>query len=483
VQKTMLMRIHPRVCTATAILLCFFWGWTTAAEADNRYVTSAGSGLKNGSDWNNACDGFTGACSGNSLVRGDKYYVADGDYRIDGLVTFSTPLSGTLRVFITKATVADHGASAGWLNTMGDGDATFDRVAFQTGYWTFDGQVGTGKSAYGFKVDPQICASPTNTTQTAIFLGVGNNDMIVQHVEVAHCGEDILVNGAKALAQCLPAGSCGLSSDGIRSCNVATTTGLQIRHVYIHDLTRNGITLCATDDFLIEHVLVERLHSADSGVHGQAIQFTQPPMDNGTIRHSTFVDIAGTAALSWLGSNGQTYSNMHVYGNLFYTTADMTRYTYSPNAIYGRVQVNQATFRIYNNTFHRIVRPEPGMWGSSVSGIEVRNNLYVNSEFSSNPPSAGVVSSHNAYYDNTGAHIPIGELGQEMGNGSPFVNAAAADFRINVPTLAGTKLAAQYSLDSLGKTRGADGIWDRGAFEFGGKPLPKIPTNLKVTPQ
>jgi hypothetical protein len=34
------------------------------------------------------------------------------------------------------------------------------------------------------------------------------------------------------------------------------------------------------------------------------------------------------------------------------------------------------------------------------------------------------------------------------------------------PTTAGSPLASPYNTDLLGKTRGADGTWDRGAFEF-----------------
>lgn len=123
------------------------------------------------------------------------------------------------------------------------------------------------------------------------------------------------------------------------------------------------------------------------------------------------------------------------------------------------------------------------MDGDAVSNIEVRNNMYVNSQFSNNPSNSGVTSSHNFYYNNTGSFVPTGEIGQQNGTSNPFLNAPAADFRLKGPTLAGFKLDGTYSTDALGVLRGADGLWDRGAFEFGGKPLPKTPTNFKVTPQ
>ncbi len=45
-----------------------------------------------------------------------------------------------------------------------------------------------------------------------------------------------------------------------------------------------------------------------------------------------------------------------------------------------------------------------------------------------------------------------------------FVNATNGDFRLAAATSPGDNtLAAIYDTDSLGNTRGADGVWDRGA--------------------
>src|SRR5689334_3082237 len=94
---------------------------TVAAEANDKYVTSVGAGAKDGSDWSNACDGFTGLCAGTILVRGDTYYVADGDYSADGILTLYKAASGTTRIIVKKAIESDHGSSVGWASAMGDG--------------------------------------------------------------------------------------------------------------------------------------------------------------------------------------------------------------------------------------------------------------------------------------------------------------------------------------------------------------------------
>lgn len=455
--------------TASVTAHAQWWRWfrpgaplTNNPDPTFRYVTPAGAGTKAGTDWNNACAGFTGSCASAVLIRGNTYYVADGDYLATGVQAFAKAASGTTRITIKKATVADHGTVTGFSAALGDGQAIFDAISFDSPYWTLDGQVGSGLVGYGIVVDPQLCTG--DVMVIGVNLGQNNPGLSVSHVEIALCGEDLKRDGTVSVGDCAPSGSCGLNQDGIYSCNISTTTPLQIRYVYIHDLTRDGITLCSVDDVLIEYVRIERNHGADVDSHGQGIAFIAPPMSNGTIRFCVFADVVGTAAIAWLGGNGLTYSNMTVYGNIFYST-DSVRYTYSPGSIYGRVGVNQTGFLIYNNTFYNISKPEPELDGDTVSGAEVRNNLYVNSIFSANPSTTGITASHNYYYNNTGSFVPSGETSQQNGSGDPFVNAAGHDFRLSVATLAGFTLSSPYNVDVLGVTRGADGTWDRGAYE------------------
>lgn len=454
-------------------------------EAATRYVTADGALAANGTDWANACNGFTGACAPSSLTRGDLIYVADGDLRSDGLLTFSKSANGTITIEIRKATVADHGTSTGWVDSMGDGQMVFDRFLFGSPYWILNGQVGVDDgsvTAYGFKVDNQLCTGANNNdTKTAINLGSGNAGMKVLYVEVEQCGEDSRFDGTiEADGSCT---SCGLPTDGIRSSNTTTpTSDLQISHVYIHDFTRNGLTIDGIDDVLIEYVWFARLHSPDIAFHGQAIQFTRPAMDNVTIRYCTFIDIAGSGAVSWLylsAAAGAPYTNHFVYGNLFYTTVSTAlgingRYYYSPGALWlregntGGGDNNMDTMLIYNNTYYNVVNPEPWFTNtrSTHTGVEVRNNVYVNSQFLGNPVTTGIASSHNYYYNNTGSFVPVGETSQQDGSADPFTNAAGFDFTLSSGTTAGTTLASPYEIDSTGAARGEDGTWDRGAFEF-----------------
>lgn len=435
-------------------------GPTNNPDASFRYVTPHGAGAKDGTDWINACDGFTGNCVSASMVRGNTYYVADGTYVSHGITTFSKAESGTTRIVVKKATVSDHGTATGFINSMGEGQAIFDTIQFGSSYWTMDGQTGSGASGFGFKVAPSLCSG-----SSAIGINVSQSDahesMHISRVEIQGCGEDRLADGTIGVGLCSPSGGCGMSSDGVYACAISAVSDLQLQYLYIHDWTRNGITLCQTNNSVIEYVRIERTHSADGDIHGQAIQVTAAPMTNITFRYNFFVNCDGTAAIAWLGGAG-TYSNMYVYGNVFYGT-DTARYSYSPSAIYGRDSNTQTTFLIYNNTFYNILRPEAEMDGTA-TGIELRNNLYVNSQFLNNPSTSGVTSSHNFYYNNTGAFVPVGETGQQDGTSDPFVSAPL-NLQLSVHTTTGFTLSSPYDTDPLGVTRGAGGTWDRGAYQ------------------
>src|SRR5206468_2375103 len=115
---------------------------------------------------------------------------------------FSTPVSGTSVITIKKATVADHGTNTGWNDAFASGQASFASsgcgssgsfpgcVAWEidTGFWVFDGVVGTGAGAasYGFKIP---AASTSSSSVQGIFFGCCGpktvSNVTIQHVAVA----------------------------------------------------------------------------------------------------------------------------------------------------------------------------------------------------------------------------------------------------------------------------------------------------------
>jgi len=169
---------------------------------------SQATGNGSGSDWTNACTDFTGSCAVSSLVRGDTYYVAAGNYASR---TFNTAVSGTLVITIKGATDADHGTDTGWSTTYGVGvsgrqahfaptlDSTFNvyynwRVDGAQ-YFVFDGNTSCGSAAssacsdsttYGFVMDtPATC----NHDQDFVYYQTGtvSNDTWA-HIAMTACG-------------------------------------------------------------------------------------------------------------------------------------------------------------------------------------------------------------------------------------------------------------------------------------------------------
>ena len=99
---------------AAATLLLF----ALPASAVCHVVTPAGAGLQDGSTWDNAFAGLPA-----TLVRGDVYYIATGNYT--GGYRFNTPESGTTVITIKKVTPTDHCTETGWQASFGVGQAVW----------------------------------------------------------------------------------------------------------------------------------------------------------------------------------------------------------------------------------------------------------------------------------------------------------------------------------------------------------------------
>jgi hypothetical protein len=78
--------------------------------------------------------------------------------------------------------------------------------------------------------------------------------------------------------------------------------------------------------------------------------------------------------------------------------------------------------------------------------------------------------------------------------GDPFVSSSTYDFRLKASTNQGNILSSPFNMDMNGNTRGSDGVWDRGAYEYvtgggsssllapgGGSVSLQAPTNLRLS--
>jgi hypothetical protein len=440
-------------CAVPLLLAMTFFG-AMDANAANYYVRAGASG--NGSDWSSAAPSLPSA-----LNRGDVYYIADGAYAGR---TFGTAVSGTTPITIKKATVADHGTSVGWSDAYGDGQATFSSgFVFTSSYWVIDGQTGGGASNnwsgnFGFKI------TELGDGNAVIKTGQGgtSDNITIRHVDLQGIGHASNSGGSA-------------SNDGLAIYGSSNITLSYFR--------MTGIGRCpffvSPKNAVFEHGWVQSYYGS-SAVHSEvaSIWGFSGSVGDVTFRYNLFTDIQSTGGIMWDNSSNNS-AKLNVYGNVFYKPPGAT--WQQANGLVGGwtggggEQYRNAT--VSNNTFINVDQDSLSTLPNVYSGNAAYNNLFYNS----NSPDFAKYGVHDYnYVINSGS---IQESNAAISSsGDPFVNAAGLDFRLKAATVAGIARQAPFNLDPLGKTRGADGVTDRGAFEFGisGGPTLSPPMSLQV---
>jgi len=437
------------LCCIFAVLL---FGADPAAAA-NRYVRAGASGANNGSDWTNAYASLPA-----TLNRGDTYYVADGSYSSP---KFDEAVSGTLTITIKKATPADHGISTGWSDSYGDGQAAFSGgFVFTSSYWVIDGKTGGGavnkwNQNFGFKIterDDGDAIIKIGQTGTA-------NNVTIRHVDLQGKGSVSNQGGS-------------YSNDGVAIYGASNVTLSYFRMA--------GIGRCpffiSPKNAVFEHGWVESFYGSSS-VHSEiaSIWGFSGSVGDVTFRHTLFTDVQSTGGIMWDNSSNPS-AKLNVYGNVFYKPAGAS--WDRANGVIGGWTSN-SEFRnalVYNNTFINVDQQSLSTFPNVYSGNVAYNNLFYNS----NSPEFAKFGTHdyNHFIDSGGTHSEPN--GTSAASGDPFVNLSGLDFRLKAPTVPGKSLPSPFNVDALGKTRGADGTIDRGAFEFGSEATISPPVNLRV---
>lgn len=437
----------------TLLLMMLFLS-TVSVDAAIHYVRAGAAGSNNGTDWTNAFVSLPA-----SLVRGDTYYIADGNYTG---YTFKTPASGAMLTTIKKATLDDHGTSTGWDNSFGNGQAIFNgQINFLTSYWVFDGQVGGGPGSWttghGFKI-----------VMTSIDAGI-----LIGNTSFSNQSGNITISHFEVQGTLNTSGGGSRAQDGVA---IIKGTGLNtVRYFYLHDLGRCPFFL-GVQDFTAEYGYTGH-YLGTSAQHSEVMSLFDArglvTFRYNLVAHS---DQGSTGGLMLDTQNG---GSVAMYGNIFAQPAGDT--WGGSNGVVGGwtggngEQFNRISF--YNNTLVSIGNVTAlGTFPKIHNATVAQNNLF----YSVSNPGGGSVwetISHN-HFISTSA---IG-TNTSTGSGNPFVNVGALDFRLTAATPAGNTLASPYDRDMYGNVRGADGVWDRGAIEFinSNNSLPNSPTNLRV---
>lgn len=441
------------------LLLAMIFLGSIGAEAANQYVRSGAAGSNNGTDWTNAYTSLPA-----TLVRGDTYYIADGTY---GSRTLNTPASGALLITIKKATATDHGTSAGWNDTFGDGQAVFGQLAFSSPYWLVDGQTGGGpgswKSGFGFKIS-WSSATPLIDLHTS-----APDHVTVRHIELEGTSNS---GGGGSIAQ-----------DAIA---VFGADDFTISYFYTHAIGRCPFFISPGNGFMAEYgyigdyVSTSAAHSEVASIWAFGGAF---PTATTTFRYNIFGYLQGTGGLMWDNSSNNS-ARLDVYGNVFWADPTLAGFDNCCNGVIGGWTGGGGedffNVHVYNNTFANLSGSGEalGTFPTRAGNNEARNNLFYSVKSPGGGGGVWGTVTHNHFI-----LTPLIGTTTSTGTTNPFVDMTGLDFALLAATPAGTSLPSPYNLSPKGTTRGADGTWDRGAIEFGtgGSDVPPAaPTNLTV---
>lgn len=278
---------------------------------------------------------------------------------------------------------------------------------------------------------------------------------------------------------------------GISAVNHATlnetVTNLTVQYCYVHD---TGESFSAYNGYNVSllHNYFARNRSTPTE-HGSIVQFDEgsASMISGpaTVAYNFVVDPTGTATFTHLGLparctlNCGTLDGLYVYGNII--TCSPTARSYECFSGQGTIDDNSGftitkNSAFYNNTVTGIAESGVALYNANSTGGVAENNLFFGSQtVHMNGVSHGyntLLNSRIAY----GATCHAYESCIPRGAPDPFVNDVGFDFHLLANMNSGTKsrmataqgkfLPAPYNIDFDGKTRGAGGTWERGAYEF-----------------
>lgn len=424
------------------------WAQVPPQLTETYYVRPPGQsyGVGDGSRWSNALSGLP-----EELVRGARYFLAAGDYhegpppdRYHSHV-LDDPEDGELVIGLFKATVTEHGDATDWQDSFADGAARLGPLAIVTGYYLIDGREGAVTGDYGFEVHTRDCArragAAAGAPVTFPYDSLAHH-VSLQQMDIADCGSQD--------DPALPA------QDAMYG--IAPVSQLALRDCTVRDAWRN--LLFFEDAF---DVLVERNHFARAGRHHEANAVALRNARNVVIRRNTFTDAANTF-LSLQGTR-----NVIVSANVFQRASDDWD-------VWAAIWSDAPALNVLvaGNTFFNLAGLNTGVrFDGPTTHLRVVNNLWALCR--ANQIQLDGDHDHNAYYDNWRVDgdtpVSLDELIEEptaqVFTEDPFVDAAGYDLGLAVPTESGASVLEPFvGVDLAGLSRGRDGVWDRGAYEY-----------------
>ena len=305
-------------------------------------------------------------------------------------------------------------------------------------YLEVDGVDGEGfdKGKHGFKV------VSTNSVENSCAVSIGH-DVGASHLRFKHISFQSPTHG---------------NGNGVRVFWVNSPSSHDVTFQNCSFLGERVALALSASDYLIDHCYFKDVGSTDSALHSEVIGFNGNDL---TIRYSIFENMWGTANTTYIEPLGTNTQGVYIYGNVFKSTSVNES---TGKGIFAITSSDIATdVKIYNNTIYGL-NGTSGVYGGNVPGseVEVFNNIWQNC--AKPPVFAQCIEGYNI--KNTG--------------GIPFINPEEVNFHLSSSTEAGTALASPYNIDANGQSRGVEGLWHIGAYEYIKNAPPQTPTGLNI---
>jgi hypothetical protein len=405
-------------------------------------------GAENGTDWNNAFDGFADIAWA-SVNAGDSIWVAGGDYTQTLTPGKSGTASAPISVLRARGDAAPCTSAAGWSNSF---DSTVHQIRTGVGfsnsnYVTISGRTSTSGGTYGWWIDFRGATSGPGIDFPN---GATASNILLEYIRLQGPGEI----------------TYSADGRGIDDTPFSSATNHTFSRMAIHGW-ESGAYVVGMSNPVFEWIDMYDIMATNwSQFHPNGI-YTSGAR-NGIVRYSRFhkgPDGNGVGEGIFFEQAGGS-TGWQIYGNVFYDL-DQTGWK--------AIEVTSAVgaIKVYNNTFDNILAGTlytSNSW--SCTGGEWYNNLVISTSMST----CGTASNNVT-----------------ASSGSVFVNRAARDYRIvantgsGFPRNAGRTLANDglINRDADGTVRGADGAWDAGAYEYGAPctscpAAPAAPQNVRI---
>lgn len=417
-----------------ALIIAVLLSLASEVLAADWYVRKGAAGSNNGADWTNAWNEMN-QIDWASVSAGDTIWLAGGTYTT-AIKPGKSGTSGS-RIYVkrVRATDSTPAAAAGW-NVSYDAQVILDvdfALSWDSGtaqlgsYVTIDGRIDSGiKTEYHY----------TNWASSALYMNTANTGVTIQYVDMRSQGGTDPVEFV----------------DDLKVVQLrANAASLTISHCRMHGGV-DQIMILGPTDLTIEYSKLYDNKATNPETHHPGMVASRTCYGTTTFRHNELYNFMAEGLM--LGaSGGDVGCAWQIYGNVVYGGGETARFV--------ELQYVESTVTAYNNTLSNLsigFRAINGAtWGA---GSAVQNNILYNITA---PFSDGTTGVH----DYNASEDDLGETHDEVIASTIFTDYENDDYTLASGTTAGATLSSPYDVDPVGSTRGQDGTWDRGAYEYG----------------